>query len=257
MDFTVPQLALVLIAGNEELRIERCLKSSAHLASEIILVCNGTDNTEKIAKSYGAVVVHHDWHGYRDQKNIALNYVTKDWVLALDCDEELSPELQDQIQCFFKNDEYLRVETAHFPRKVWFMGRWILHGDWYPDYSTRIFKKNVRWSGSPEHDKIDVPGPSKRLKGDCHHYSNPSITDHVHKMNVFSDIFLKRQLEKNKKWSLLHTIFRPWWRFVRCYFIKRGFLDGFPGFYIASATAFATLVRYTRLYEHEQNSRSS
>jgi glycosyltransferase involved in cell wall biosynthesis len=246
----IADLSLVLIAGNEEHRIKRCLESAHHLASEIILVTNAKDNTINIAKSYGAKIFQHEWRGYRDQKNLALEYVNLPWVLALDCDEELSPVLQNSIKTFFSSHQHKNYETAHFPRKVWFMGRWITHGDWYPDYSTRIFKKGVQWTGSPEHDKIDVPGPSKKLDGDCHHFTNPTITDMLEKIKIFSGYFLERQLDQHKTWSLLHTIFRPWWRFVRSYIIRLGFLDGFPGFFIACATSFAALVRYSRLFEH-------
>jgi glycosyltransferase involved in cell wall biosynthesis len=244
-------LSLVLIASNEEARIERCLKSAAHLAKQVVVVVNDCkDRTEEIAKSFGAEIFEHPWHGYRDQKNIALEYVKQPWVLALDCDEELSIELQGEIKSFFENEGTKIYETACFPRKVKFLGKWITHGEWYPDLSVRLFKKDVRWTGSPEHDKIEVVGKRKRFKADCYHYSCPSISNQILKFNTFSDYFLNRQLDASKKWSAFQAIFRAFWRFFRSYVIKLGFLDGYAGFYIASVAGFSTLVRYSRLYEY-------
>jgi len=141
-----------------------------------------------------------------------------------------------------------------FPRKVWFLGRWITHGDWYPDWSLRLFQNGKgRWEGSEEHDKVVLEGTAKRLRADLLHYSNPTLSSHVSKITVFSEYFLQRQIKKGKKWSATETIVRPWWRFFRAYVLRWGFLDGFPGYYIAKATAFATLVRYSRLFEHERN----
>lgn len=244
-------LSLVLIASNEEARIERCLRSAAHLASQLVVVINNChDRTEEISKSYGAEVYEHPWHGFRDQKNIALDYVKQPWVLALDCDEELSVELQNEIKEFFNKKLDQKYETACFPRKVKFLGQWITHGEWYPDLSVRLFKRGVRWTGSPEHDKIEVSGKRKRFRSDCFHYSCPSISNQILKFNTFSDYFLDRQLVANKHWSPFQAIFRAFWRFFRSYIIKRGFLDGYAGFYIASVAGFSTLVRYSRLYEY-------
>jgi glycosyltransferase involved in cell wall biosynthesis len=246
-------LSLAIIAHNEEANIRRLLESCAGLVSEIVLVVNdSTDRTVEIAEQHGARVYREKWRGYRDQKNLTLEKVTQPWVLALDCDEELSPPLRRSISDFFRLGGSDRCEGAYFARKVWFMERWIVHGDWYPDHSLRLFKSHIRWSGSPEHDKIVVDGPRTKLAGDLHHFSNPTINHHIVKMNTFSDIFLQRQLAAGKRWSPIHTVVRPLWRFFRAYVVRLGFLDGFPGLYIAVATSFATFVRYTRLYEHQR-----
>jgi glycosyltransferase involved in cell wall biosynthesis len=246
-------VTLVMIAHDEEARIGRCLASFADLASEIVVLVNDcTDRTVEIAESYGARVLESSWHGYRDQKNLALEHATQPWILALDCDEEVSPELRASVVAFFAEGDHARYAGARFPRCVWFLGRWIRHGDWYPDLSLRLFPSGVRWSGSPEHDKIEVAGRVKRLRGDLYHYSAPNLSAHVDKINVFADVFLARQLATGARWSPFRAIFRSSWRFLRAYVFKWGFLDGFPGYLIARASAFATLVRYARLYEHER-----
>lgn len=246
-------IAVSMTARNEVRNLTRSLGSVRNWVQEIVVVVNDcTDGTEDIARTFGARVIEHPWEGYRDQKRFALSQVTAPWVLALDADEEVSDALREEIQRFFQGD-HERYAGAMFPRKVWFMGRWITHGDWYPDWSLRLFRNGRgQWEGSPEHDKIVLQGECRRLRGDLLHYSNPTLLSHVDKIGVFSDYFLQRQIAQGRRWSAFETVFRPWWRFFRAYVLRRGFLDGYPGYYIAKATAFATLVRYSRLYEHEK-----
>jgi len=246
-------LSLSIVSRNEEANIGRCLASASGLAAEIVVVDSGsTDRTCEIVEGFGGRVVHQSWLGYRDQKNVALSHCVQPWVLALDCDEELSPELRASIEAFFTDGSADKYAGAECNRKVWFMGRWIMHGDWYPDRKLRLFlREKSRWAGSPEHDYIELEGRTLRLKGDLHHFSFPSVNRYIEKINVFADIFLERQKAAGKKWSLATNLFRPWWRFFRSYFIRRGFLDGFPGFWIAVSIAFSAFVRYSRKYEDE------
>lgn len=246
-------LSISIISCNEEASIRRCLASAAGLAAEIVLVDSGsTDRTCEIAREFGARVQHQDWLGHRDQKNVALSLCTQPWVLALDCDEELSPELRDSILSFFSEGGDQRFSGAWMARKVFFLGRWITHGDWYPDRKLRLFRREqARWGGSPEHDKIELNGETTVLSGDLLHYSFKDMRHYIAKINVYSDVFLQRQKAGGESWSLLHSIFRPWWRFFRAYFLRLGFLDGFPGFWIAISTAYFAFVRYSRKFEDE------
>jgi hypothetical protein len=189
----------------------------------------------------------------RDQKNAALSQCAQEWVLALDADEELSPELHGEISAFLKNpDENAGIS---FPRKSQFLGKWITHGDWYPDVKLRLFRRGkASFQGEAGHDHVAMAaGESvRRLRSDLLHYSYPTVNSFLEKLNGFSDAHLAVQLERGKKWTLLGNIFRPWWRFFRGFILRRGFLDGFPGYWIAKATAFSAFVRHSRLYEHEQ-----
>jgi glycosyltransferase involved in cell wall biosynthesis len=245
-------ISVCLISGAEAHRIRRALASVAAWTSEIIVVLNEEvrDGTEEIAVEFGAKVLRHPWAGFRDQKNTVLGYAQQPWVLALDADEEVSPALRESIVRFF-DGTCERFAGAYFARKVWFLGRWITHGDWYPDHVLRLFRTGRgRWAGSTEHCKIELDGAPTRLRGDLHHYSNPTIRSYVEKINYFADIFLMRQLEAKTPWCAPSVIFRSAWRFVRAYVFRLGFLDGYPGFFIAASTAYATLVRHSRLYEH-------
>ncbi len=246
-------LSVTMIARNEAANLPRSLAPVADWAAEIIVVINDcTDNTREVASGFGARVEERPWTCRRDQKNVALDLATQPWVLALDADEVVTPELREAITRFVQADG-AGFDGARFPRRTWFMGRWITHGDWYPDYSLRLFRrKQGCWSGSREHDKLHLDGTLTTLPDHLDHYSFPSLLDNVRKIPEYADAFAREQVESGRRWSLLHTLFRPVWRFIRGYILKRGFLDGFPGFYIATVTALYTFVRYARWYERER-----
>ena len=247
-------ISVVVIARNEARNLPRCLGSVRSWVSDIVVVLNDTtDESESIARTTGARVEQRPWRGFRDSKNEALTLARERWVLSLDADEEVSAELRERIHAFFAQSDHDQFAGARFPRKVWFIDRWITHGDWYPDYSLRLFQRDrARWGGDAfVHEKVECDGPIVTLRGDLHHYSFPTLSSHVAKITPFADLFVQQQKARGKTFSLGAAVFRPAWRFVRAYVVKRGFLDGFPGFYIAVATAFGAFVRYGRLYESE------
>jgi glycosyltransferase involved in cell wall biosynthesis len=245
-------ISVCLVSGAEEQRIARCLASVAGWTSEIIVVLNEEvqDRTATIVADFGGRVFRHPWQGFREQKNLALTYASQPWVLSLDADEVVSPALRIGIEAFLAAAEPKEV-GARFPRLTWFMGRWITHGDWYPDHVLRLFRRGAgRWGGSPEHTNVELTGAVRTLRGDLLHYSNPSINGYLQKIPYYADLYLQRQLAEGTRWRPLQVIARAAWRFLRAYFLKRGFLDGYPGFFLAVSTAYAALVRHTRLYEH-------
>ena len=247
-------LSVVIVARNEAANLPRCLASVQGWVNEIIVSLNDTtDDSAAIAGQHGAVVHQLAWQGYRDTKNAALALATQSWALCLDADEEVSPALRDSLHNFFADGSPERFAGARFPRKVWFIDRWITHGDWYPDLSLRLINRaKSRWGGDAfVHEKMECDGPVTTLHGDLHHFSFPTLASHVAKINPFADLFVRQQQERGRSFSLGEAVFRPAWRFFRAYILKLGFLDGFPGFYIAWATAFGAFVRYSRLYEAE------
>ncbi|MEN9662227.1 MAG: hypothetical protein RL324_1176 [Verrucomicrobiota bacterium] len=251
---TTPPLSVVIIARNEEKNLPRCLASVQGWVAEIVVVLNHTtDGSEAVAKKAGAAVHHLPWQGFRDAKNAATALAANPWVLSLDADEEVSPALQAAILRFFAGD-HERFAGVRFPRKVWFIDRWITHGDWYPDLSLRLFRRDrARWGGDAfVHEKVECHGPVATLRGDLHHFSFPTLSSHVAKINPFADLFVQQQQAKGGRFSAATAVLRPAWRFFRAFFLRLGFLDGFPGLYIAWATSFGALVRYSRLYEAEQ-----
>jgi glycosyltransferase involved in cell wall biosynthesis len=247
-------ISVVVVAKNEAHNLPRCLASVQGWVSEIVVALNDTtDDSAAIAQKFGAKVQTLPWQGYRDTKNAALQLAANPWVLSLDADEEVSPALRTALGQFFARNDRDSFAGARFPRKVWFIDRWITHGDWYPDYSLRLIRRDrARWGGDAfVHEKIECDGPIATLSGDLHHYSFPTLASHVAKINPFAELFVRQQQATGKRFSLGSAVVRPGWRFFRAYVLKRGFLDGYPGFYIAWATAFSAFVRYSRLYEAE------
>ena len=247
--------SVVVVAKNEAANLPRCLASVQGWTAEIVVALNATtDASEALTLAAGARVHHLPWQGFRDTKNAALALAAQPWALCLDADEEVSPALCADLVAFFARPDLATFAGARFPRKVWFIDRWITHGDWYPDLSLRLVQRSrARWGGDQfVHEKMVCDGPVATLRGDLHHYSFPTLSSHVAKINPFADLFVQQQQARGTRFSVFSAVVRPFWRFLRAYVFKLGFLDGFPGFYIAWATAFGAFVRYSRLYEAQR-----
>ncbi len=246
-------LSVFVVTRDEEANLRRCLDSLRGIAREIVIVDSGsTDGTRAVAEEFGAAWHQRDWSGFRDQKNHALSKCGGGWVLCLDADEALSDALRDEIKATVETASP-ELGGARCPRLSKFLGRWIRHGDWYPDRQLRLFRRGRgKFAGGAGHDHAEVEGEVVELKGDLLHYSYPDINTFVAKLGTFGDAFLEDRLARGKSWSPLGNVLRPWWRFFRGYVLRRGFLDGFPGYWVAKATAFSTFLRHSRLYEHQQ-----
>jgi glycosyltransferase involved in cell wall biosynthesis len=254
-------LSVVIIARNEAHNLPRCLTSVSGWVAETVVVLNQTtDDSEAVAARHGAVVFQTEWRGFRDTKNWALDQATHQWVLALDADEEVSAELRAELEAFFQRGDHERFAGARFPRKVWFIDRWIKHGDWYPDLSLRLLHRGqARWGGDEfVHEKVEADGPVATLRGDLHHYPYPSLSVHQRKIAEYAGLFARQRSEAGATVALPAIFGRSFWRFVRGYLFKGGFLDGFPGFVAAMLTTHYTFLRYACLYElNRQKGRSS
>jgi glycosyltransferase involved in cell wall biosynthesis len=248
-----PSISVCTISGAEAGRIGRALASVQDWTLEQIVVLNEEvrDGTEEIATKLGARVYREPWKGYIAQKNSAADKARGDWVLDLDADEEVSPRLRDEILGVLADPAASRGTTAYsFPRLSWYCGRWIRHGDWYPDRTIRLWRRGqARWGGVDPHAVLSVDGTITKLRGDLHHYSRESINAHLGKLTHFSDEFVRQHRDSSEVPGIFAMAGRPLWRFMRGYFFRLGFLDGWPGYYIAAHTAFSTLVRYAKLRE--------
>lgn len=243
------KLSAVVITYNEEKKIGRCLDSLIGVADEIIVVDSlSTDRTVEICKSKGATVISQPFLGYIEQKNFALEKSNFDYVLSLDADEVLSPELSKSIldiKVDYNSDAY------EFNRLTNYCGKWIKHGGWYPDKKTRIWnKKDGKWGGTNPHDEVVLNKGTKvvKLQGDLLHYTTDSISQHIDQIQKFSSIAAQSLHKKGKKTSIATILFNSWFKFVRDYFLLFGFLDGFYGFVVAFNSAFATYLKYLKLY---------
>ncbi len=246
-----------MVSGAEAHRIGRALESVAGWASEIIIVLNQevNDGTEAVASSFGAKIFREPWRGFVGQKNSVAAKANCSWILGLDADEVVSPQLRQEITALFSGGKEPSESALRFPRCAFYCGRWIRHGDWYPDYVVRLWRKNsAQWAGIEPHASLQISGPVGTLSAELLHYSNDSIDQQLSKIAPYSADFVRHRRENGMSAGIADLTIRPAWRFVRAYFLRRGFLDGWPGFYIASLTAFSTLTRYVKVLEAETNS---
>jgi len=261
MSFPVERLpiSVCMISGAEAARIGRALESVAAWTSEIIVVLNEEvkDGTEEIAQRHGARVFREPWKGHIEQKNSAAAKASNPWVLGLDADEAVSAELRQQIQKAFLGPDFSEPFAAFsFPRRTLYCGRWIRHGDWYPDRQVRLWKKQrAQWGGIDPHDKLLVDGRIGKLRGDLEHYSFDSINHHLQKVIGFSDEFLRQRKNDGSRVRCFALGIRPAWRFLRAYVFRLGFLDGWQGYYIAWINSFSTLTRYAKMREAQASAR--
>lgn len=244
------QISACITAGNEERNIRRCLES-VKWADEIIVVDSfSTDRTVEICREYTDRVYKHKWLGYIGQKNLIKDLAKTPWILFIDADEEISPELKEEILTDFRNGQCTHYAGYEFPRMVYFLGRWISHGDWYPDIKLRLFRKDKGICGGKEpHDRTTVNGPVKLLKNHMYHYTYDNITDQLNTLNRFSSITAKGWYDNNTPFKITDIMFRPFLRFIRGYILKRGFMDGLPGLIIAVIVAYGVFIKYAKLWE--------
>jgi glycosyltransferase involved in cell wall biosynthesis len=245
-----------ITVGNEEPNIRRCLES-VRWADEIVVVDSfSQDRTPEICREYTDRVYQHRWLGYVGQKNLIKDLATGEWVLFIDGDEEVSAALRDEILAVLEGDASRGVHGYEFPRRVWYLGRWIKHGDWYPDRKLRLFRKAYgRCGGREPHDRIIVEGPIRRLRNPVYHYTYSGIVNQLSTLNRFSTITAKTHYEEGRRFRLADLLFRPVWRFVRGYVLRLGFLDGLPGLIIASTSAYGVFAKYAKLWELETSPR--
>lgn len=254
---TLP-ISVCMISGAEAHRINRALESVAGWASEVIVVLNAevTDGTEEIARGCGAKVFREPWRGFAAQKNSAAAKATQPWLLGLDADEIVTLELREEM-----GRVVAQIEAANaayeFPRCSNYCGRWIRHGDWYPDRQTRLWRRGrAAWAGKGLHEKLRVEGPVGRLRGELLHFSMESVDHHVQKTLHYANEFAAQCRAGRRRVGLFDLVFRPPWSFVRGFILKLGFLDGWVGFSIAWMTAFYTFLRYFKALEAQSAGRS-
>jgi len=242
-------ISAVIITYNEEARLEGALKSLQGIASEIVVVdCYSTDHTVKIARKYTDKVFERSWTGFADQKNFANSQAKFPWILSLDADERISPELREEL--LELKDTEPDCSGFSIPRLAFYLGRWIRHAGWYPDRKIRLFRRDrARWEGEYVHERLVLEGKTRKLKGPIHHFTYRNVSDHLSRINRFSDLGAQKLYARRKKCRLHHLLFLPLFRFVKAYVFQMGFLDGFAGLVISVLTGYAVFVRYVKLRE--------
>jgi glycosyltransferase involved in cell wall biosynthesis len=239
-------LSTILITRNEKTNLDRCLRS-VDWSDEIIVVDSGsTDGTREIALSHGAQFFHEDWKGYTEQKNSALGKATQEWVLSIDADEELTPQAQQKIKDILREDDRT-IDGYYFRRKVFYLGKWITHGDWYPDNVLRLWRRGFgRFAGGQVHESVQVAKTAK-LREEILHYTYKDVEDQKRRMETYARLWAEDRKQEGCRATLADRLLRPPWRFFRGLLLKGGFLDGWRGVLIAWYCARETAMKYKYL----------
>jgi glycosyltransferase involved in cell wall biosynthesis len=240
-------LSVVIITFNEERNIGRCLASVKGIADEIIVVDSlSSDRTEELCRNSGAAVYKRPWDDYTSARNFGAAKAHNDLVLALDADEELSPELRGSIAGMKSSSG---VRAYKFVRLSNYCGKWVRHGGWYPDIKIRIYdRKKAQWRGRV-HEELEGIGKNEAvlLAGECFHFSYDSVAGHCVRTRRYARLSAEESLARGKRSSLLHLFGNPLVKFVRDYFLRLGFLDGKSGLRIAAVAAYGTFLKYLYL----------
>lgn len=246
------KITACIITLNEADRIDDCL-ASLSCVDEIVVVDSGsTDDTAARCAAAGAVFVHHDWPGHVAQKQYAVDRASNDWVLCLDADERLSEPLRRAIEAL-KRDGAAGVEGVagfRLNRHTEYLGRWIDHSGWYPQWRLRLFDRRTGgWTGTNPHDRVEVKGTVRDLDGDLFHHTYRSLSDHLRTIDNFTTIAAKERYARGDRFSVLSMLFGSAWRTFRTYVLRRGFLDGKPGLILAVMAGYYVFLKHAKLYE--------
>ncbi len=245
------QLSAIIITHNEERNIGRCLESLRDVADEVIVVDSGsTDATEAICQQAGARFERHDWEGYSAQKNYANSLASCPWILSIDADEALSPELRQSLLRW--KQEETQPALFSFNRLTNYCGHWIHHCGWYPDKVVRVFPAGAaRWDGLVHEKLVTNPSdlPTHHLSGDLFHYSYYSVEEHAERQLRYATLAAQKAYDAGKQVGKLGVRLRPKWNFVRNYIFKLGFLDGHAGYTVCRMSAYYTFLKYSILFQ--------
>lgn len=249
MTETLP-LSACVITLNEEDNIARCLKS-IQWADDILVVDSGSeDRTIEIAEKHGARVLHHDWPGHRQQKQYATDHAEYDWIFSLDADEEASNELQKNIKSLFKDGTPDPETSFEANRLAEFMGRWIYHGCWHPDWIIRLFnRRSTSWGGENPHDHVLPSETVKRLDGYLYHWPYESLADQMEYINFYSTVAAREKHSKGETGGITRGLVHATGRLVKDFLLKFSWLDGKEGLIITLTNAYAKFLKYAKLME--------
>ena len=242
----MPRLSAIIITKNEAANIGDCLDSVAFCDERIVVDSGSNDRTVLIAKEKGARVSLHEWKGYGPQKNYALSLVRGDWVLSIDADERVTPELKDQILAAIESD---KADGYEIPRKSSFCGHMMRHAGWFPDYVLRLFRRDkARFSEDLVHERVVCDGKVARLKAPLMHYAVHRLEDAIRRMDTYSTLGAQKLVDSGQRATIFAGVMHGAFAFLRTYVLRLGFLDGAAGFLLAVANAEGTYYRYVKAW---------
>jgi glycosyltransferase involved in cell wall biosynthesis len=250
------KISVTIITRNEEDRIAEALASVAWADEIVVVDAESTDRTVEIARRYTDRIIINPWPGYAAQKNFADRQASHEWILSLDADERVSPELRQSIERLKR--EGPRHDGYRIPRRAWYLGRWINHSGWYPDYQLRLYRRDcARWQGDYVHESVQVEGRVGTLTGDLWHLTRRSLAEHHEVLGRYTTLAAEGDLAQGKTVGFLDLLLKPPLTFLRSYLLKQGFRDGIPGLVIASFAAYYVFLKQAKLWEKQHRGQGS
>jgi len=241
-------LSACVIAKDEADRIDACLASLAFCDEIVVVDSHSSDATREIAAARGARVIERDWPGHVAQKEFAIRAAHHDWVLCVDADERISPELAGEIERL-RDAGFAGPPGWRLPRLSSYLGRWIRHGTWYPDPQLRLFdRRRGHWGGRDPHDRVVLEGEPGALRGHLLHHPYRSLEDHLATIDRYTTTMASGLDEQGRRARLVDLALRPPARFLRSYLLQLGFLDGWRGLLLASLAAHYVRLKYAKLW---------
>jgi glycosyltransferase involved in cell wall biosynthesis len=250
------KLSVIIITKNEADNIQACLDSVRFADQWIIVDSGSTDGTVAIARAAGATVMEADWPGFGPQKNRALDAAQGEWVLSLDADERVTPELAAEIRRVLAVPD--GADAYEIPRLSWYCGRFIRHAGWTPDYVLRLFRRGTaRFSDHVVHERVLADGPAQKLESLLLHYSFRDFSQVLSKVDHYSTLSARQAHARGKRASVFTALLHGWWAFIRTYFLRLGMLDGQHGLALAISNAEGSYYRYVKLWHLDQQQREA
>ena len=240
-------ITVSIITKNEELNIERCLKS-VNWADEIIITDSGsTDRTLEICQSYHCKIIMTEWLGFGLTKQIGVNTAANDWVLSIDADEEVTSELKNKI---LELTQSTKFHAFNIKRVSYYLNKRIKYSGWQTDYPLRLFNKQYgNFNSASVHESVVMNNKNtSTIQAILYHYPFQSIDTHISKINLYTELGAQKLFEKGRKTTIIYAIFSGIIKFLKMYVIKKGFMDGKEGFILAILSAFYSTLKYLKLW---------
>lgn len=245
----MPKLSVTIITRDEEADIADAIASVAWADEVLVVDSHSSDRTIEIARGASApvVVIVREWPGYVEQKNFAAGQAAHDWILSLDADERVTPELAAEVKRTLQAPAHTAYEV---PRLTWHLGRWVRGTDWYPDYQTRLYdRRRARWTGKYVHEAVAVDGTRGRLRGHLQHFAYRGIADHLETIDRYTSHAARQMLEAGRRATMWHLAFHGPLAFLRNYIAKGGFALGRVGLIVSTMNAYYVFLKFAKLWE--------
>ena len=240
-------VSVAIITHNEELNIKDALESVNEFEDVIVVDAFSDDKTADICRTFDCRFFQHKWQGFARQKQMAVDYAKEQWVLILDADERVTPELRKEIELRITDNSF---KGFYIPRKNFFLGRWIKHSGWWPDHTLRFFRKDVSHMEQREvHEKVKVKGPVGYMQAPLEHHTYRTISDYIKKMENYSNLAAKEMGGKGIAASIVSMVCSPIIVFMKMYVVRQGFRDGIHGIILAVLYSIYTFLKYLKVLE--------